>query len=216
MPPQPVDRRPVSNPLGLAILALLLEKPAHPYEMAVTLRQRGKHESIKLNYGSLYAVIAALERAGFIAAGEKSRQGERPERTVYRITAAGEAELHDWMRELVGTLVKEYPQFEAALSLLPVLAPDEAKALLQQRVGLLGEKLEGLRRANEEVSRQGVPRLFLIELEYHVALLEAERKWVAELIRLMNASPTFTREWRTWHKQRRDKRGKPNQGGESK
>jgi DNA-binding PadR family transcriptional regulator len=204
MPPELGKRRPVSNPLGLAILAQLLEKPAHPYEMAVSMRQRGKHESIKLNYGSLYTVIGALERAGFIAVGRKVRQGVRPERTVYKITAAGEAELFDWMRDLAGTPVKEYPQFEAALCLLPVLPPDEAKALLQKRVRLLEEKLDGLRRASDEVSRRGVPRLLLIETEYHAAMWEAERKWVAGLVRLMNTSPGFTREWKAWHKWRRD------------
>lgn len=215
MPPEPKKRRPVSNPLGLAILAQLLEKPAHPYEMAVSMRQRGKHESIKLNYGSLYTVIEALERAGLIAAGEKMRQGVRPERTVYKITAAGEAELFDWMRDLVGTPVKEYPQFEAALSLLPVLAPDEVRTLLQKRVRQLEERLDGLRRASEEVARQGVPRLLLIEMEYHAAMSEAERKWVVDLIRLIKTEPAFTREWKAWHKRRGDSRDRGKRGESS-
>jgi DNA-binding PadR family transcriptional regulator len=30
------------NPLALAVLALLFERPMHPYEMAATLRQRHK------------------------------------------------------------------------------------------------------------------------------------------------------------------------------
>ena len=196
-------RRPVSNPLGLAILALLFERPMHPYEMATTLRQRAKDQSIKLNYGSLYTVIGNLERVGFIAAGERMRQGARPERTVYTITAKGEAELFDWMRDLVSTPVKEYPRFEAALSLLPILPPDEAKALLQSRVRHLEEELGRVREASAEASRQGVARLFLIEEEYYAAICRAERKWVIDLIRLMNTSPAFTMEWRAWHEQRR-------------
>ena len=47
-------RRRVSNPLALAVLASLTERPMHPYEISTTLRQRAKEESIKLNYGSLY------------------------------------------------------------------------------------------------------------------------------------------------------------------
>src|SRR5215510_12513417 len=96
-------RRRVSNPLGLAILALLFEKPMHPYEMAATLRQRAKDQSIRLNYGSLYTVIGSLERNSLISAREKERPGAHPERTVYAINAAGEFELFDWMRDLVGT-----------------------------------------------------------------------------------------------------------------
>jgi DNA-binding PadR family transcriptional regulator len=211
-------RRQVSNPLGLAILALLFERPMHPYEMATTLRQRAKDASIKLNYGSLYGVIGALERAGFITAGEKMRQGARPERTVYSITAVGETELLEWMRDLVSTPVKEYPRFEAALSLLPILPPDEAKSLLETRLRLLDEELIRLSQGKDEASRQGVARLFLIEGEFYAAMCEAERKWVVDLLRLMARSLAFTREWRAWHEQRSQKANQqgPRQGGREK
>ncbi len=50
-------RRQRSNPLALAVLACLVERPMHPYEISTTLRSRGKELSIKLNYGSLYSVV---------------------------------------------------------------------------------------------------------------------------------------------------------------
>ena len=67
-----------SNPLALAVLACLQERPMHPYEMATTMRQRGKHESIKLNYGSLYTVVQSLERAGLIEARSPSARAGAP------------------------------------------------------------------------------------------------------------------------------------------
>ena len=57
-----MTRRRVSNPLALAVLSCLNEKPMHPYEISTTLRTRGKETSIKLNYGSLYSVVDSLER----------------------------------------------------------------------------------------------------------------------------------------------------------
>ncbi len=75
-----------SNPLALAVLICLYERPMHPYEVATTLRQRNKHESVRLNYGSLYAVVASLEKRGLIAAQETMRAGRLPERTVYALT----------------------------------------------------------------------------------------------------------------------------------
>jgi DNA-binding PadR family transcriptional regulator len=120
--------------LALAVLALLFERPMHPYEMGVILRQRHKEDSIKLRYGSLYTVIELLLRRGFITARETGRDGRRPERTVYEITPAGRDELHVWMTDLIAEPVKEYPQFEAALCLLPVLPPEEALALLRRRL----------------------------------------------------------------------------------
>ena len=86
-------KRKVANPLALAVLVLLYERPMHPYEMAATLRERRKEESIKLRYGSLYTVIELLVKAGFIAQKKTTREGNRPERTVYEINKAGEAEM---------------------------------------------------------------------------------------------------------------------------
>jgi DNA-binding PadR family transcriptional regulator len=109
----------------------------HPYEMGVILRQRHKEESIKLRYGSLYTVIDFLLKEGLIIARETAREGRRPERTVYEITPAGSEELRAWMADLLARPVKEYPQFEAALCLLPVLPPDEALLLLRKRLHAL-------------------------------------------------------------------------------
>src|ERR1700683_2242161 len=86
-------KRKVANPLALAVLVLLYERPMHPYEMAATLRERRKEDSIKLRYGSLYTVIELLVKAAFICAKRTSREGNRPERTVYEITAAGAGEM---------------------------------------------------------------------------------------------------------------------------
>ena len=78
-----------SNPLALAVLVCLYEKPMHPYEVAQTLRARAKQESVRLNYGSLYAVVESLEKKGFIKATGTVREGKRPQRTVYEITDEG-------------------------------------------------------------------------------------------------------------------------------
>jgi DNA-binding PadR family transcriptional regulator len=171
-----------SNPLALAVLALLFERPMHPYEMGVLLKQRRKEESIKFRYGSLYTVIELLLARGFIAARETARDGKRPERTIYEISSAGRDELHDWMADLLGEPVKEYPQFEAALCLLPVLPPDEALALLRQRLKRIEQTTAVLAGQIAGINTQNFPPLFLVETEYRLALLKAEQVFVAELI----------------------------------
>ena len=62
------SRRKVRNPLGLAVMSYLLQRPMHPYELSRTLREHGDDRSIRFNHGSLYMVVGQLERAGFIAA----------------------------------------------------------------------------------------------------------------------------------------------------
>jgi DNA-binding PadR family transcriptional regulator len=191
-----------SNPLALAVLALLFERPMHPYEMGVILKQRHKGDSIKLRYGSLYTVIELLLRRGFIAARETARDGRRPERTVYEITPAGRDELHSWMAELIAEPVKEYPQFEAALCLLPVLPPDEALALLRRRLTLIEQNTAALVRELHEVGGSNFPPLFLVETEYRLALIKAEQHFVAELIQRIESGWGPLDLWRGIHEDR--------------
>ena len=174
-------RRSISNPLALAVLACLHERPMHPYEMASTMRERGKEQSIKLNYGSLYTVVDSLAKNGLIEAMEATREGRRPERTVYRLTEAGRARLDSWMSELLAEPVKEYPQFEAALSLLPVLHPDTVLGLLRTRIRLLQKEIAQARTMIDTAHSARLPRLLLIEGEYQVAMREAELSWVQRL-----------------------------------
>lgn len=175
------SRRRVSNPLALAVLGQLLEKPMHPYEMSRTMRLRKKESSIKLNYGALYSVVEKLEKHGLIEAVETVREGRRPERTVYQLTSAGRAEYEDWMAELLGTPVKEYTQFEAALAMLAGLPPDDVVDLLEQRLFQLDVQLQSYEHAGELAEKQ-VPRLFYIEWDYVHAMTRAERDWVAKQV----------------------------------
>jgi len=63
----------------------------HPYEMASVLKERGKDADMPIKWGSLYTVVANLEKHRFIEAVESVKDGGRPERTVYRITPATDA-----------------------------------------------------------------------------------------------------------------------------
>jgi DNA-binding PadR family transcriptional regulator len=173
--------RATSNPLALAVLACLHERPMHPYEMAATMRERGKEQSIKLNYGSLYTVVDNLAKHGLIEAVEARREGRRPERTVYRLTDTGRIKLDAWMSELLSTPVKEYPQFEAALSLMPVLHPDHVLDLLRVRVRSLEKQIGEEQIMLDAARKAGLPRLLLIEAEYQLVLRETELAWVRNL-----------------------------------
>lgn len=177
-------RRKVDNPLALAVLATLHEAPNHPYGMARVLRSRGKELSIRINYGSLYTVVRNLEKHGFIEAEGTERAGLRPERTVYRITGPGAAELRDWMTELLGVREKEYPKFEAALALAGVLPPDDVIALLEQRLAALSRD-NAEDRAAMLRHRAVLPRIFLVEGEYALALAEAEEAFLRGLVQDM-------------------------------
>ena len=167
-----------TNPLALAVLALLSERPMHPYEMAQTMRERHQEEVIKLNYGSLYTVVESLQRHELITASATQKAGNRPERTVYAVTDAGTAELHDWLRELIAVPAKEYPRFEAGISLVGLLPPDDALAVVEQREAAVGEQIAALATLIGRLEAMGLPQLAWIELDYRLAVLRAERTWL--------------------------------------
>jgi DNA-binding PadR family transcriptional regulator len=194
-----VSDRPVSNLLGLAVLGVLAQRPMHRYEIATTIREQGKDTDMAVKWGSLYTVVGALERHGLVEAVETTRAGARPERTVYRITAAGRAEMADWTRELLADLRSEQTRLTAGLSMLGALPPDEAIALLTDRLA----RLDALIADRREVLagwRQQVSRLFLVETEYGLALQQAEADWLRALLADLgdDAFPDLAA-WRAYH-----------------
>jgi len=192
-------RRKIGNLLALSLLTLLTQRPMYPYEMASMLRERGKDNAIKINWGSFYTVVQNLEKYGFIEAVEVAREGRQPERTTYQITDAGRAELMDWMRELLSVPEREHNRFEAALGESAVLPPDELIDLLQQRLGAL-EEANGVIQAELATLVGQLPRLFLIESEYYLAQRRAEEEWVRGLLKEFTDG-TFPglEDWRRFH-----------------
>jgi DNA-binding PadR family transcriptional regulator len=174
-------RRKVSNLLALALLSLLAQEPMYPYEMAQTLRSRGKDRSIKINWGSLYTVVQNLEKHGFVEATSTEREGRQPERTTYRITEAGKAELSDWLRELISVPEWTPTPFEAALSEAAGLGPDALIGLLTERLAALDAE-NSADRAELAAWIKRMPRLLLIETEYRLAMRLAEAGWVRAII----------------------------------
>lgn len=196
-----MPRRKVSNPLALAVLGCLAERPMHPYEMSTTMRERGKHESIKLNYGSLYSVVEALQKHALIAPRETVKDGRRPERTVYEITPAGRLEFVDWLADLIGIPEKEYHSFEAGLSLVGGLDPDTVARLLDQRSAVLRAQLHSGVEMLRYAANLGVPRLFLIEGDYRRGQIEAEIEFVDKLaMSIRDGSLDGVDQWREMHR----------------
>ncbi|MBF6189600.1 PadR family transcriptional regulator [Nocardia implantans] len=194
-----MKKRKVDNLLALAVLSVIIERPMHRYEIAQTLRERGKDHDMAIKWGSLYTVVQNMAKVGFLEVVGSEREGARPERVIYRITDAGRAEMADWTRELLSTPEPEHHRFVAGLSILAVLPPAEV-------VELLGTRLEALERTIATVRRElgelagTLPRLFIIESEFGLAMLEAEAAWTRSL-RAELTEGTFPglAQWREWH-----------------
>jgi Transcriptional regulator PadR-like family len=145
-------------------------------------------------------VVGQLERAGFIAAQATTREGQRPERTVYAVTDAGREELREWMRELVEEPRHEYPHFVAALSLIAALPPGEVVGLLRARLRRLAQERAGIAELVERTLGGGVHPLFLVEEEYRLALLDAEIAFVERFVdRITDPETGWADPWAAFH-----------------
>lgn len=194
-----MKKRKVDNLLALAVLSVIVERPMHRYEIAQTLRDRGKDHDMAIKWGSLYTVVQNMAKVGFLEVVGSERAGARPERVIYRITDAGRAEMTDWTRELLSTPEPEHHRFVAGLSILAVLPPAEVIELLGARIEALERTIDTVRRELGELAG-ALPRLFIIESEFGLAMLEAEAAWTRSLRdELTEGTFPGLAQWRAWH-----------------
>ena len=174
--------RPPQGTIALTALALLTECPLHPYEMQRLMHDRRKDYAEGKMRG-LYRAIGELQAAGWIEPAETTREGRRPERTVYRITAEGHEALEDWLQDILEKPAREHLVFTAGVGLLAYLPEERAMGALQHRVIELRAELaardEGSKALEQEMH---LPRVVLLEDEHERVLRDAELRWVLSLL----------------------------------
>jgi len=168
--------------LAMAVLSMLTEEPTHAYRMQQLIKERHKDDVVNVTQRNMiYQTIERLLRHELIAVESTGRERRRPERTTYAITETGRATLRTWLRHMVSTPEREYPEFPAALAFLPNLTSAEAVDSLTTRRGRLTERLAALDRDLVD-GAAFLPRIFLVESEYLRAAASAERTFVDGLI----------------------------------
>ncbi|MGW5436449.1 PadR family transcriptional regulator [Nocardia asteroides] len=168
------------TPLAIAVLALLDERPMHPYEMYQLLISRREDLLVKVRPGSLYHAVARLAVDEMVRAEGTEREGNRPERTTYRITETGRAALRGRIADLLRTPVQEFPIFRVALAEAHALPLDQVVALLGERVDHLTEALADLEAMLEWARGHDIPRRYFVVLEYMRATTGADLAWIQD------------------------------------
>lgn len=174
--------RPTVTALAIAVLALLEERPMHPYEMYQLLLTRGEDVLVKVRPGSLYHTVARLAEQELVRAEGVDRAGNRPERTTYRITEHGRKAMRARISEIIRSPGAEFPIFPVALAEAHNLPSHCVVDLLRERVELLESDLADLDTMGEWARSQTVPRRYWIVLQYLQSTLGAEVAWIKSLI----------------------------------
>ncbi|HEX4221376.1 MAG TPA: helix-turn-helix transcriptional regulator [Pseudonocardiaceae bacterium] len=166
--------------VGMTVLALLTQGERHTYDMHRQIVDTHKDFVTGLPR-SMYHAVERLSRDGLIAAGETTREGGRPERTLYRLTDAGRAELHARVRRLLQTPDPDATLFVAALSFVGSLSVSDTRDALEIRATTLNDSATSMRSHLGPLSER-LPRLLLVELEYELARVSGELAWVRALV----------------------------------
>lgn len=154
----------------------------HAYRIQQLIKERHKDDVVNVaQRNSVYQTIDRLLRESLIRVKETSRSENRPERTVYEPTELGKETVREWLRIMLSTPAREFPEFPAALAFLPALTPAEALAALEERLTALDARSAALEAGLTE-GRKFLDRLFLIEDEYQVQVLRAEVDYVRGLV----------------------------------
>jgi DNA-binding PadR family transcriptional regulator len=157
---------------ALTVLGLLLTGPRHTYEMHLMIERTHKDFVTGLPR-SIYHAAQRLLAAGHIRVAATTRDGVRPERTVYELTGEGRQRLRDWVRRLLAEPGPHSALLVPALNFAGVLTPTEVAAALRERRASL---------VREGTVPPGLPRLLTLEVEYESSRLRAESDWLAGVI----------------------------------
>jgi DNA-binding PadR family transcriptional regulator len=166
----------------LVILGLLRSRPLHGYEIKRTIEEHmGDWTSVA--FGSIYFALQKLTEEGAIEIAATEREGGRPSRTVYAITANGRLEFHRLLRE--AWLAVERPAYvvDLALFFMDAMSEDEIRAHLEQRVAQLVETQEWVEQhRTETLASQEVPPQAAAIFEHTRKHLVAELSWTKETL----------------------------------
>jgi len=175
------ERGPIT-PLAVSALALLAERPMHPYEMYQTLVHRSEDRIVKVRPGSLYHTIERLEKHGFVRATGTEREGNRPERTTYAPTDAGLTALAERVGEMLATPVNEYPEFPVAIAEAHNLARQTVIELLTRRLSALRADQEFLEAGVATLEAKRLEPKYWLDVRYLLAMGRAEVDWLEALL----------------------------------
>jgi DNA-binding PadR family transcriptional regulator len=165
----------------LLLLGLIKESPKHGYDIKKKIK-----EILSLFAGvdlkSIYYPLRVLEKKGFIAK-KINRQGRRPQRFVYTLTAKGQSRFNELLSH--SFLDFKRPQFSLDLSLyfLHHLKPSVVRRRLRARQLILKRISRGLEELikSKKVKSPALSRI----LEHNLQMVETESKFLSDLIKTL-------------------------------
>jgi DNA-binding PadR family transcriptional regulator len=176
---------PTLTQADMVVLSLLLERPMHGYDLVQEYNRQEVRDWAFVSRAQVYYALKKLEQSGQIAAESAGDGGNPRGKTVYRVTAEGQATLE---RQLLGDqwIEQRYPQpFTTWMGLSMHCSEGEQREMIEQRRAFLERELQRERTSYDLVATMTSARaeagLKIITLT--IALIETELQWLETVSR---------------------------------
>ncbi len=154
---------------AVILMGFLDETPRSGYDLKQAIDDR-LEDILEITSGTIYYTLKRLEARGWIR-GSVSRQGRRPERRTYRITAEGRRAFVKLLEEAAFQRDRFTSGFDVALYFAPRLAPDTVLRALDKRLKELARYRQSLRKLEER---------FPVRWPFHLYYLREKAKEIAD------------------------------------
>lgn len=166
----------------LVILGILKNKPLHGYEIKHIIEDH-MGEWTNIAFGSIYFALNMLNQDGYVEREAVRKVGNRPSRSIYKITDKGRKEYINLLRKTWETLERVYFPLDIALAFSYDLPETEVKKYIKKRMMYFEEKSKYLKeRKKEKLGQEDIPKTaeyIFTHSEYH---LEAEYNWLKSIL----------------------------------
>ncbi len=160
--------------------------PMHGHQLKRSIQTINVEAWSDVRAGSLYHALHQMAGEGLIELVQTERRGRLPARTVYRITAAGEAELEVLRDRALREVRPSADPFDVALWVAAGLDSARLEEVVRHRLDTLRQQLAALaaeRRAH--LGEGSIPAVGAILMAHGEARLEAEVGWHEALLQAL-------------------------------
>lgn len=173
---------------ALMLLGLISEKPLNAYEIIRRLNQMNVKWWFPIADSTVYSTLKALEKKGYIS-GAAEKSGNMPDRTVYSLSALGDHAFSDALKSSILQFSYDTNVFSIAAFFLSVFPPEEQRALLEERLGILKKYRAGIEKQVNPLWEHETPALHISNVKRMMDLVDAEITGTERLLKACAETP---------------------------
>ena len=165
----------------LVMLGLLQDHPMYGYELKKIIEDH-MADWTSIAFGSIYFALNKLSEEELIEKVATEQDGNRPSRTIYQITEAGEKEFMRLLREQWKTVEQQYFDFDIALFFQEYLSSAEISEILDKKIQTVKIIIDHISEHRKEtLSDPEVPEIAASIFSHSLVHMKAELEWLISL-----------------------------------